>query len=972
MLTLSKLGAHSLGYYESTTARVQGFDGQDYYTEGGEAPPSAWVAARDSAGVEATERMVGVVQHERLTPQQIEAWFNQNQPPSGAKAGRAFRDNSVRGFDLTFAAPKSVSLLWGLSEDEEVQRACERAHQAAIVEARAYLAEHAAYTRVHNPETEKKDLVKLAGLSGVQYDHRTSRARDPHLHTHVLLHNRQVREDGGWGSIDGTSLYHEARAAGTIYQARLRAELSRSLGVEWELVDPETGMADVRGVDRAQIESWSQRHSEINAWVDEHLTETGAAGSATAQKATREKKDLAGISTEQLRAEWRSDERARGLDVTAAGERALSGVEEPTPSVDAVLDLVAAHRSTYTRSDVVEAAASLWPATAPPASVRADIEALTDRATGASTVLSVDPDRQAGERAPHEREGSVRYSSDQVLQMEQRLFSTATEVDPALAVDHVDDRDLTDLSGDQAEAMRAIAESPHRATVLTAPAGAGKTRSLAGLRAVYERGGRHVVGLAPTGRAADQLVADEGAATADTIAVARQKIDGGRHGWGEQTVVVLDEAGMAGSGDLDAILTAAKGSRSKVVLVGDPAQLQPVQARGGALELLASAPGTQHLSEVWRQRDPEERDASRALRDAPTGPALREAREWYLDRNRITSGSTSTALDAALDDWREAERGREDCLMLAGTREQAQGLNAAAQAERLKRGDVHFQKDRGGLRNGQRCGVGDRILSRRNSFNLRATEFDAYGRPVDAGPVRNGHRWEVRGFDRAGGALVRRLDGGATAVLDPEYLAEHVDLGYAGTVHAAQGATADRSTAVLDVDAATRSQAYVALTRGRNSNRLHLAERRAGDQPHEHAPADRAPERRTNDTTETAQLFRGVTERDDRDRAALRRIATGRREYLRARTPETAERDGDAWQRTAAGKADRERAETRARAAAAKEGPERQQQQPEQASPSSVPEPAANKGGSRWDAIERRARERAAQRDRGRDSGLGL
>lgn len=93
-----------------------------------------------------------------------------------------------------------------------------------------YLAAHAGYTRVHNPVTGQKDLVKLPGLVAIAYPHETSRAGDPHLHTHVIVPNRQARHDGRFVSIDGTSLYHEARAAGVIYQATLRRELHRSLG----------------------------------------------------------------------------------------------------------------------------------------------------------------------------------------------------------------------------------------------------------------------------------------------------------------------------------------------------------------------------------------------------------------------------------------------------------------------------------------------------------------------------------------------------------------------------------------------------------------------------------------------------------------------------------------------------------------------------------------------------------------------
>ena len=112
------------------------------------------------------------------------------------------------------------------------------AHTTAMAEAMEYLAAHAGYTRVHNPVTGQKDLVQLPGLVAVAYQHETSRCGDPHLHTHVIVPNRQARADGVLVSIDGTSLYHEAKAAGVIYQATLRRELHRSLGFEWAAGGP--------------------------------------------------------------------------------------------------------------------------------------------------------------------------------------------------------------------------------------------------------------------------------------------------------------------------------------------------------------------------------------------------------------------------------------------------------------------------------------------------------------------------------------------------------------------------------------------------------------------------------------------------------------------------------------------------------------------------------------------------------------
>ena len=140
--------------------------------------------------------------------------------PLTAHNGREFTDKSVHGFDLTFAAPKSVSLLRALTDDI-AEKVLATAHTKAVHAAMAYLHDHAGYTRVYNRVTGNRDLQRLPGLVAIAYQHETSRCGDPHLHTHVIVPNRQPRADGQLVSLDSKSLHHEAKAAGIIYQATL-------------------------------------------------------------------------------------------------------------------------------------------------------------------------------------------------------------------------------------------------------------------------------------------------------------------------------------------------------------------------------------------------------------------------------------------------------------------------------------------------------------------------------------------------------------------------------------------------------------------------------------------------------------------------------------------------------------------------------------------------------------------------------
>jgi conjugative relaxase-like TrwC/TraI family protein len=199
-------------------------------------------------------------------------------------------------------------------------KAVSEAHRRAVTAAMTYLHQHAGYTRVHNPRTGMKDLQRLPGLVGIAYQHETSRCGDPHLHTHVILPNRQARADGVLVSLDSKSLYHEAKAAGVMYQAVLRHELHAERGVEWNAVDPHTGMAEIAGITRECVTAWSRRSSRLREWARNNLVLVGGQPSAqqlaAAQKATRPAKPEA-TSWAALKEQWRADARGLHLDRAA-------------------------------------------------------------------------------------------------------------------------------------------------------------------------------------------------------------------------------------------------------------------------------------------------------------------------------------------------------------------------------------------------------------------------------------------------------------------------------------------------------------------------------------------------------------------------------------------------------------------------------------------------------------------------------
>lgn len=863
MLTIAKLSRWSISYYNDTAraaaaagAEVRRTGGGlgEYYAEHDTRTP-VWLCAGDA---HTAAKLVGLTDLQRAggtaDPDVAGRWLDDGTAPNGA-SGRALGNRGVHGFDLTFCAPKSVSLARAIRAGEVAHKAISHAHATAISEALEYLADHAGYTRVHNPVTGQKDLVRLPGLVGIAYQHETSRAGDPHLHTHVIVSNRQARGDGKLVSLDGTSLYHEAKAAGVIYQATLRRELTRSCGFEWLPVDPATGIAEAAGISAESITAWSQRSSQLREWAAGNLTlaeghELSAAQLSAAQKATRPSKPEQ-LSFAQLRAAWRAD--ARGLPVEDAARRQAyrARCEARGQEVDRLrLAEVAAQsdKAAFTRADLVEIIGAQLPVDTA-SSPRQLIEKAVDN-------IGI---RLSGPRQPHQREGHERFTVDHILREEAWLLQLVDAQD-CRAEMWVRDGDLDGLSPEQQRAVYNIAISPWLVQPLSAPAGAGKTTSLRALAAVARHSlTARVFVLAPTGTAVDVAIREGAGDVGYTIAKALHELDSGALALGHLDVVVVDEAAMVGTDDLLRLLKATTAAHTKVVLVGDAHQLGPVKARGGMFaQLCTDLPWAQRLSEVWRMRDAGERTASLALRDGGPAP-VRRAVEWYRAQGRLHTGDPVAMAADALAGYRRDIAAGKDALLICGTTEMADALNW-----RIHRDTIGAEQPTKWAARGHRVAVGDLIVSRRNDPNMPVFDADIK-KPAD--PVRNGDRWRVYVVDPENDRIAaRRLSDGACAAFSGRYLREHITYGYAITVHSAQGVTVDTAHAVLGENT-TRALFYVAMTRGRDANTAYLHERIAGVHEHHQADGFHIPRRGTS--RDAAQLARRlIGHRDERARTA--------------------------------------------------------------------------------------------------------
>jgi AAA domain len=281
----------------------------------------------------------------------------------------------------------------------------------------------------------------------------------------------------------------------------------------------------------------------------------------------------------------------------------------------------------------------------------------------------------------------------------------------------VKDEDTAGLLGDQQRAVENIAAAPWLVCPLSAPAGAGKTTSMWAPVAAAHRFRRTVVVVAPTGKAVDVAVREGAGDTGYTVAKALASLRDETLRLDRETLMIVDEAGMVGTDDLRQLLTATTKAGAKTVLVGDGHQLAPVKARGGMFaQLCSDLRWAQRLSEVWRMRDPDERAASLALRDGGPAP-LRRAVGWRAAAVGCTPAMRSrwpTTPWPPTAPISPTARTRFWC----DTKEMADALN-----RRLHDDTIAADAPTISAARGQRIGIGDLIISRRNDPTVGV--FDA-------------------------------------------------------------------------------------------------------------------------------------------------------------------------------------------------------------------------------------------------------
>ena len=812
-----------------------------------------------------------------LSADEYEGWVDWINPGTGEsmgtpRAAAVGMKGSPLFAEMTINAPKSLSVAAALHPDVSV--ALDAAQQDALAEIRQWLGQHSV-TRV-GPR-DAREVLPIERMQVVGIRHKTSRAGDPHRHIHMQIGMR-VWAAGKWRALDTAALFKQQGAIRALGTAVIAAhpQLAQTLTRHGLALDPASG--EIRELEPFNA-MMSKRSAQIRRNLDRLEAEWEAAhpGEELGRVMTARLQGIAwthqrpGKKPVDLKDEqwWVQELREAGYDPATSEHR----TSQPAVAVDELsvqevasraLDRSAASSSAWTRHTLQEHVTRITTEAgvqATPAELREFITLATELAV--SDCFSVLP---PGAATP---EHVAHLTSLSVLTAEAALRDQLTATKPKRKSEHPDVTEAAIAAGlDRGQTVAAAAVASADALVIVeGAAGSGKTTMLRTAIDVAAEHGRPSRVVAPTLRAA-QVAHEELGVPATSVAALVYA-----HGWrwnadgvwtriavgdtdpesgraytgppkdtrlsrGER--VIVDEAGMLDQDTAHALLAVTAEAGANVALVGDRAQL-PAVGRGGVLEMAAQIRGrTYDMTELHRFADAEYAALTLALRD-------RETPGDVFDQLAVLGLVTLHA-----DDEQACERITETAhhgeAITVVTNDEAAELNERMRTGRVERGEVDDEVTATGS-DGLPIGAGDLIQTRRNDTALG---------------VANRQQWIVQHIADDGTVYAREVGSGRknprTVTLPPEYVAGHAHLSYAATAYGVQGTTVTTSHTILS-EATTAAGVYVGMTRGRETNRLHVIAEDMADaraqfiEALERDPADRGL---AHVTAQAAEAVRGL------------------------------------------------------------------------------------------------------------------
>jgi|LNFM01.1.fsa_nt_gb conjugative relaxase-like TrwC/TraI family protein len=799
-----------------------------------------------------------------VDPQVFEQVLN-GDLPNGEEIRQGTSGRDRVGIDATFSAPKSVSLLSEVGGDERLRDA----HERAVTRALEYVQDETAEARIM--VDGERSVERTGNFIVARFEHDTSRAHDPQVHTHAVIVNATQRSDGAWRALSNESLFEHKMAAGAVYRAELAVEVQK-LGYEVERTGHD-GRFEIAGFQKADLEQFSQRASTIR----EAMQERGLEGSRAAERATlmtRESKSF--VPHEDLLGQWRERAQAMGLNLDHIMEQAKerAGTERPlsearAAAIEAVrwaTEHLAERQSVFAKGDVERYA--------------------TQQIVGKGTFQDVQEAIATMERGGELIQLGATFTTYDALKTEQYTIDLmregARDVAPLMSREQaeqvVEGRSLTE---GQARAVVHILSSDDRFLGVEGRAGTGKTTMLNVTREFSEQQGYNMRGLAISANAARTLETESGIRS-QTIAqfLAERHMSSVDAGTREsRTIYVLDESSLIGARDARDVMNVIRAEGARGVFMGDRVQLGAVQAGKPFAVLVDKGMRTEQMSEIVRQRNQDLRavvekaaggrgtdtvthleQSGRIVEMADRSSRLEAVAQAYLEHNRAGEG-TALVLTGSRTDRSELNDRIRDGLRqegaLTGKEVRAEVLVAKdltkaqiKSVESYSEGDViRFGREYRSV--GISKGEYGRVIEIQADHTIRL-QMEGEGRTVvwtsQQQPTvevyrleeralqtgdsirwtrnnysegyRNGDMATVR-IDSESGAVTAETRGGRAIVMDPSR-DRHWDYGYASTVAGSQGRTVDRVLYHADSEQVGTNQEayYVALSRARDEVRV--------------------------------------------------------------------------------------------------------------------------------------------------------
>ena len=791
--------------------------------------------------------------------------------PTHAQLRQFIAENSkkhqtaIAGFDLVFTPSKSVSIAWGLG-DKQLRKDIEAAHEHAIQDVVRHLENTVIMTRRGHNGIRQIDTKN--GIIGTKFRHYDSRAGDPNLHDHVVIANRVEGADDKWSSIDGRTLYQYGVECSELYNSRVQQYVTEKTGLQFEpRMQNGKPIHEIVGISDETIRAFSSRRGDISAELDKVKAKFVADnGYEPSEKQLIKLAQQATLATRPAKSEARSLEDLHTEWVAAAHALSEHGVHVPvdhqladmlknasaqyeqntlqavrqeaysTPleaHTDAVLSRLEEARSTWRRTHInAETTRYVRELGLNETQDRGLISSIRQSVIEDSLPLHIIKDTRLTPREYLRKDGTSQYqridselfTSERVLAAENKILDAASRaVIPASTADVFElaaQKRRTELAAQghslpagQEAMARAFATSDKLLVVGIGAAGAGKTSSTRLAVDAIEASGNRVIGMAPTAAAA-AVMRSEMRITADTVDKILTDWQSGKASVDVRPgdVLLVDEAGMIATPKMEKIITLAQERGALVRALGDYRQLSAVGS-GGALRLVDREIGAVHLDELFRFKNPEEAAATLSLREPPL-VGTDKPFEFYKENGRIVAGDADTMIEDVFRKYSADVTAGKQSIMIASTNETVTRLNDLAQAHAIEHGQVSTGAGAVMLHNSSRAHVGDTIVTRKNARRLVVNSGQDF--------VKNGDLWRVTDLHDDGRITAQHTGHGGKVTLPAHYVEQSVELGYASTIHRAQGSTVDTAHALVDAST-DRAGAYVALTRGRENNQLYVS-----------------------------------------------------------------------------------------------------------------------------------------------------